>query len=163
MAKIVTFGEIMMRLATPGHLRFAQTPSLEVTFGGGESNVAASLARFGHDAAFVTRLPKNDWGDRATATLRGLGVDVSRIVTGDGRMGVYFLESGAGPRASRGDLRPGRQCDQPDSGGRGRLGPGVRGRGLVSLDGHHARAGRGGRRRRRCARPARRPRPPAPR
>ena len=97
---IVTFGEIMMRLATPGHLRFAQTPQLDVTFGGGESNVAASLAQFGHDARFVTRLPKNEWGDRAVSTLRGLGVDTSHIARGGDRIGVYFLESGAGPRAS---------------------------------------------------------------
>ena len=101
MARVVTFGEIMMRLATPGHSRFAQAPSLDVTFGGGESNVAASLALCGVDAAFVTRLPTNDWGDRALAGLRGLGVDTRHVLRGDGRMGVYFLESGAGPRASR--------------------------------------------------------------
>ena len=100
MAKVVTFGEIMMRLATPAHLRFAQAPSLDVTFGGGESNVAASLALLGHEAEFVTRLPKNDWGDRAVATLRGLGVDTNHITRGGERIGVYFLESGAGPRAS---------------------------------------------------------------
>ena len=100
MAKIVTFGEIMMRLATPGHLRFAQTPSLDVTFGGGEANVAASLALFGHHAAFVTKLPADPWGDRAVATLRGLGVDTTHVVRGGGRIGVYFLETGAGPRAS---------------------------------------------------------------
>jgi 2-dehydro-3-deoxygluconokinase len=100
MAHVVTFGEIMMRLATPGRLRFAQAPHLEVTFGGGEANVAVSLARFGHDAAFVTRLPENEWGDRAVATLKGHGVSTSDIVRGDGRMGVYFLETGAGPRAS---------------------------------------------------------------
>ena len=101
MAKIVTFGEIMMRLATPGHTRFSQTDALEVTFGGGEANVAVALARFGHDARFVTALPDNDWGDRALATLRGQGVDTKHVRRGGGRMGVYFLESGAGPRASR--------------------------------------------------------------
>ncbi len=101
MPTVVTFGEIMMRLATPGHNRFAQASHLEVTFGGGEANVAAALALSGIDAAFVTRLPQNDWGDRAIATLRGQGVDTSRIIRGDGRMGVYFLEHGAGPRASR--------------------------------------------------------------
>ena len=101
MPTIVTFGEIMMRLATPGHQRFAQAGHFEITFGGGESNVAASLAAFGHDARFVTRLPDNDLGHRAAATLRGLGVDTRHVVVGDGRMGVYFLETGAGPRASR--------------------------------------------------------------
>lgn len=101
MATVVTFGEIMMRLATPGHSRFAQASELEITFGGGEANVAVSLALSGVDAAFVTALPKNDWGDRAIATLRGHGVGTSSIVRSDGRMGVYFLESGAGPRASR--------------------------------------------------------------
>ena len=101
MAHVVTFGEIMMRLATPGRLRFAQASELEVTFGGGESNVAASLALLGVPSAFVTALPANDWGDRALAGLRGLGVDVSHVRRGPGRMGVYFLESGAGPRASR--------------------------------------------------------------
>ena len=101
MPTVVTFGEIMMRLATPGHARFSQTPSLDVTFGGGESNVAASLALCGVDAAFVTKLPNNDWGDRALNGLRGLGVDTRHVLRGDGRMGVYFLESGAGPRASR--------------------------------------------------------------
>lgn len=101
MATVVTFGEIMMRLATPGHLRFAQASGLEVTFGGGEANVATSLALCGVEAAFVTKLPTNDWGDRAIATLRGVGVDTGQIQRGKGRMGVYFLESGAGPRASR--------------------------------------------------------------
>lgn len=101
MADVVTFGEIMMRLATPGHLRFAQAPVLEVTFGGGESNVAASLALLGVPSAFVTALPSNDWGDRALAGLRGLGVNCSHVRRGPGRMGVYFLEGGAGPRASR--------------------------------------------------------------
>ena len=100
MATIVTFGEIMMRLATPGHLRFAQTPHLQVTFGGGEANVAASLALFGHRATFITRLPDNDWGDRAITMLRGLRVDTTQIARGGDRIGVYFLESGAGPRAS---------------------------------------------------------------
>lgn len=101
MATVVTFGEIMMRLATPGHTRFAQAPHLEVTFGGGEANVATALALFGVPAAFVTALPSNDWGDRALTTLRGFGVDVAHVRRGAGRMGVYFLESGAGPRASR--------------------------------------------------------------
>ena len=101
MATVVTFGEIMMRLATPGHQRFSQADHLELTFGGGEANVAVSLARFGHDARYVTALPEDDWGDRAIAALRGQGVDTRFVRRGGGRMGVYFLESGAGPRASR--------------------------------------------------------------
>ena len=100
MPRVITFGEIMMRLATPGHLRFEQASHLEVTFGGGEANVAVALSRFGHDAALVTRLPKNAWGDRCVSTLLGQGVDCSNILRGGDRIGVYFLESGAGPRAS---------------------------------------------------------------
>ncbi len=101
MPTVVTFGEIMMRLSSPGHMRFVQAPHLEITFGGGEANVATSLALCGVDAGFVSRLPINDWGDRTIASLRGHGVDTSKIVRADERMGVYFVESGAGPRASR--------------------------------------------------------------
>jgi len=100
MSKIVTFGEIMLRLATPGHLRFAQSPVLEQTFGGGEANVAVSLSQFGHQTAFVTRLPKNDIAENAVRQLRGFGVDTSVIVRGGERIGIYFLESGASQRAS---------------------------------------------------------------
>ena len=98
--RIVTFGEVMLRLATPGHLRFNQTKQLEMTFGGGEANVAVSLAQWGHDAAFVTRLPKNDIAEACIQELRGLGVDTRAIVRGGERMGIYFLESGASQRAS---------------------------------------------------------------
>jgi 2-dehydro-3-deoxygluconokinase len=98
--KVVTFGEIMLRLATPGFLRLNQTPVLEMTFGGGEANVAVSLALFGQPAAFVTRLPKNDVAETAIQRLRGLGVDTSPIVRGGERIGIYFLESGASQRAS---------------------------------------------------------------
>jgi 2-dehydro-3-deoxygluconokinase len=101
MATVVTFGEIMMRLATPGFTRFSQAAHLELTYGGGEANVAVSLANFGLDAAFVTRLPKNDMADRAIAELRGIGVDTSHIVRGGERIGIYFLESGASQRASK--------------------------------------------------------------
>ncbi len=83
MARVVTFGEIMMRLATPGFTRFSQATHLELTFGGGEANVAVSLANFGMDAAFVTRLPKNDMADRAIAELRGIGVDEIMRTTAD--------------------------------------------------------------------------------
>src|SRR2546428_12890560 len=99
MAEIVTFGELMMRLATPGFLRFAQTPHLELTYGGGEANVAVSLANYGRSAEFVTRLPKNDMAQRAINELRGLGVGVDRIVGGGGRVGVFFFGRGASPRA----------------------------------------------------------------
>jgi len=98
--KTITFGEVMMRLATPGHLRFNQSPVLEVTFGGGEANVAVSLALFGDEAAFVTRLPKNDIAETCIQKLRGLGVETGKIVRGGERIGIYFLESGASQRAS---------------------------------------------------------------
>src|SRR5438067_6531567 len=101
MAEIVTFGELMMRLATPGFLRFAQAPYLELTYGGGEANVAVSLTNYGKSAEFVTRLPKNDMAERAIAELRGLGVGTQHIVRGGERIGIYFLESGASQRASK--------------------------------------------------------------
>lgn len=97
---VVTFGEIMMRLATPQRLRFSQAKELELTYGGGEANVAVSLAQFGVGARFVTRLPKNPFGDGAVAQLRGLGVDVSHIARGGDRIGIYFLETGASQRPS---------------------------------------------------------------
>lgn len=100
MPKAVTFGEVMMRLATPGHLRFQQTNTLEMTFGGGEANVAVSLSQFGIPAAFVTRLPKNDLAQTCINQLRGLGVDTQHILRGGERIGIYFLESGASQRAS---------------------------------------------------------------
>jgi 2-dehydro-3-deoxygluconokinase len=98
--KAVTFGEVMLRLATPGALRLNQTPVLEMTFGGGEANVAVSLALFGDEAAFVTRLPKNDVAEACMQKLRGLGVDPRSILRGGGRIGIYFLETGASQRAS---------------------------------------------------------------
>lgn len=99
--KIVTFGEIMLRLAPPGYLRFGQTDLLSATFGGGEANVAVSLANYGMDATFVTRLPKNDLGQSAIMSLRKMGVDTSQIVFGGDRIGIYFLETGAVSRASK--------------------------------------------------------------
>jgi 2-dehydro-3-deoxygluconokinase len=98
--KIVTFGEIMMRLATPDRLRFSQSQQLELTYGGGEANVAVSLCNFGLDTAFVTKLPKNPFGDGAIQQLRGLGVDTTQIARGGERIGIYFLETGASQRAS---------------------------------------------------------------
>jgi len=98
--KVVTFGEVMLRLATPAHLRLNQASVLEMTFGGGEANVAASLALFGEEATFITRLPKNDVAEACIQRLRGLGVDTREIVRGGERIGIYFLESGASQRAS---------------------------------------------------------------
>ena len=101
MGKIVTFGEIMLRLKSPGYERFFQSPSLEATFGGGEANVAVSLANFGMDASFVTVLPANAIGDACLRDLRGFGVDTKDILRKDGRMGIYFLETGAVQRPSK--------------------------------------------------------------
>lgn len=99
--KILTFGEVMLRLATPGYERFEQTNCLNATFGGGEANVAVSLANYGLDAKFITRLPKNDIARACVNEMRGLGVDTSGIVYGGDRMGIYFLEAGAVTRASK--------------------------------------------------------------
>ena len=99
--KVVTFGEIMLRLATPGYLRFAQATEFEATFGGGEANVAVSLANYGIPASFVSSLPKNDLGDAAIASLKSLDVDTSLITRGGDRIGVYYLEAGAVSRGSK--------------------------------------------------------------
>ena len=100
MARIVTLGEIMLRLKSPALERFFQSPSLEATFGGGEANVAVSLANYGMDAAFVTALPNNAIGEACLRDVRSFGVDVSNIKMMDGRMGIYFLETGSAMRAS---------------------------------------------------------------
>lgn len=99
--KIVTFGEIMLRLATPGYLRFIQATAFEATYGGGEANVAVSLANYGFSAEFVTRLPANDIGKAALATLRKYNVGTDHIVLGGDRLGIYFLETGAVSRGSK--------------------------------------------------------------
>jgi len=99
--KFLTFGEIMLRLKAPGNERFFQSPSMEATFGGGEANVAVSLANFGMDAGFMTVLPKNILGDECIKELRRFGVDVSEIKRGNGRMGIYFLEAGANQLPSK--------------------------------------------------------------
>lgn len=101
MAKVVTFGEIMLRLKSPAYERFFQSPVLEATFGGGEANVSVSLANYGMDTRFVTVLPKNDIGEACVRELRGFGVDTSCIVRKDGRMGIYYLETGAVQRPSK--------------------------------------------------------------
>lgn len=99
--KILTFGEIMLRLKSPGQECLFQSPMLEATFGGGEANVSVSLANYGMDAGFLTVLPENAVADACKAELRRFNVDVSRIVTGEGRVGIYFLEGGANQRASK--------------------------------------------------------------
>jgi 2-dehydro-3-deoxygluconokinase len=100
--RVVTFGEIMLRLAPPGFERFLQTPQFTATFGGGEANVAVALAALGSPAAFVTVLPdKHPVADAAIAELRRAGVDTSHIVRGKGRMGIYYLEAGANQRPSK--------------------------------------------------------------
>ena len=99
--KYLTFGEIMLRLKAPGVERFFQSPMLEATFGGGEANVAISLANFGMDVAYLTVLPRNVLGDECIKELRRFNVDVSRIQRGKGRMGIYFLEGGANQLPSK--------------------------------------------------------------
>ncbi|MCK5844184.1 MAG: sugar kinase [Victivallales bacterium] len=101
MSRVVTFGEIMLRLKSPGHERLLQSAAFEATFGGGEANVAVSLANYGMDAAFATVLPDNDIAAACVHELRGFGVDTSKIVKGAGRMGIYFLETGANQRPSK--------------------------------------------------------------
>jgi 2-dehydro-3-deoxygluconokinase len=99
--KVVTFGEIMLRLATPDYLRFSQSNQFTATFGGGEANVAVSLANYGIPVDFVTRLPKNDIGRTCKMDLQKYGVGVDQIVYGGERLGIYFLETGAVSRGSK--------------------------------------------------------------
>ncbi|MFN8428914.1 MAG: sugar kinase [Spirosomataceae bacterium] len=101
MKKVVTFGEIMLRLSPPGFLRFSQANSFDVVYGGGESNVAVSLANYGVPTSFVTRLPKNDIGECALMEMRKRNVGTSDIVFGGDRLGIYFLETGAVSRGSK--------------------------------------------------------------
>lgn len=117
MKKVVTFGEIMLRLATPGYQRFMQSANLNASFGGGEANVAVSLSNYGIPADFVTRLPQNDIAEWCISELRKYNVGVDDIIRGGDRMGIYFLETGAVARASKvvydrsgssiADIRPG--------------------------------------------------------
>jgi len=99
--KIVTFGEIMLRLAPPGFERYLQSPVFVATWGGGEANVAVSVAGFGLPAAYVTVVPANPIADAMIAELRRFGVDTSKIIRGKGRMGIYFVEPGANQRPSK--------------------------------------------------------------
>lgn len=99
--RVVTFGEVMLRLKPPSYERLLQSPVLEATFGGGEANVAASLANFGVPVDFVTALPPNAIGDACCAFLRGFGIGTSHVVRTGDRMGLYFLETGSNQRPSR--------------------------------------------------------------
>lgn len=101
MATVVTFGEIMMRLTAPGQQRFAQATNLGITYGGGEANTAAALAQMGVSAAHVTVFPDNDLGRAAAAFFQKTGIDTSAVSYGKGRLGLYFMETGAGIRPSR--------------------------------------------------------------
>ena len=98
--KVVTFGELMLRLAPNGYYRFFQNDQMQATFGGGEANVAVSLANYGVDVAYVTKLPKHAIGQAAVDSLRCCGVNTSKIVRGGDRVGIYFLEKGASQRGS---------------------------------------------------------------
>ena len=99
--RVVTFGEILLRLAAPGYTKLLQKDSLEATFCGGEANAAVSLANFGMDSVFVTKLPDSDIGRAAANTMRYFGVDTSKVIFGNGRMGLYYLEKGASQRPSK--------------------------------------------------------------
>ena len=101
MSKIVCFGELMLRLNPEGYLRFEQANRFEASFGGGEANVAVSLAHFGMDAGFVSKFPAHSIGDMAVRSLRAEAVNVDNIVRGGERMGIYYLEKGASQRASK--------------------------------------------------------------
>ena len=98
--KVITFGELMLRLAPEGYLRFLQADSFEATFGGGEANVSVSLANYGAESVFVSKLPKHAIGQMAVNSLRKYGVDTSKITRGGDRVGIYFLEKGASQRGS---------------------------------------------------------------
>lgn len=101
MAKIITFGEIMMRLNPAAYLRFVQAEHFEASYAGGEANVAVSLANYGHSAGFVTKLPDTDIGQCAVNALRRYGVGTDQIVRGGPRLGIYFVEKGASQRGSK--------------------------------------------------------------
>ena len=100
MKRVITLGEVMLRLKSPGHERFFQSPVLEATFGGGEANVAVGLARLGLNAAFVSAIPENPIGDACVAELRKHGVDTALLARQGDRLGIYFLEAGANQRPS---------------------------------------------------------------
>ena len=99
--KIITFGELMLRLAPEGYLRFVQSDKFQATYGGAEANVAVSLANYGEDVAFVTKLPAHEIGQMAVNSLRKFGVDTTKIVRGGNRVGIYYCEKGASQRPSK--------------------------------------------------------------
>ncbi|MCR5728078.1 MAG: sugar kinase [Lachnospiraceae bacterium] len=101
MKRVVTFGEIMLRLAPEGYYRFVQAEKFGATFGGGEANVAVSLANFGMDAVFVSKVPKHEIGQACVNSLRRFGVDTDEIIRGGDRLGIYYLEKGASQRPSK--------------------------------------------------------------
>ena len=101
MSKVITFGEIMMRLNPPGYLRFLQTSTFEATYAGGEANVAVSLANYKNDVAFVSKVPEHEIGQNAVNALRHYGVDTSMMLRGGPRLGVYYCEKGASQRGSK--------------------------------------------------------------
>lgn len=101
MQKVITFGELMLRLAPENYLRFVQSDKYEATFGGAEANVAVSLANYGTDVAFVSKLPEHEIGQCAVNSLRKFGVDTSKIVRGGDRVGIYYCEKGASQRPSK--------------------------------------------------------------
>ena len=101
MKRVVTFGELMLRLAPNGYYRFFQNDQMQATFGGGEANVAVSLANYGLDSVYVTKLPKHAIGEAAVSSLRYFGVDTSKVVRGGDRVGIYYLEKGASQRPSK--------------------------------------------------------------
>jgi 2-dehydro-3-deoxygluconokinase len=137
MKRVVTFGEIMLRLSTPGFSRFVQAASFDATYGGGEANVAVSLAQFGVPAEHVTRFPDNDLGRAATALLRKYGVRTDHIAYGGDRLGIYFLEFGAISRPSKVVYDRAGSAFCAHRTGHDRLGNRARRRRLVPLDRHY--------------------------
>ena len=101
MAKVITMGEIMLRLSTPNNEKFIQADEFDINYGGGEANVAVSLANYGHDAEFVTAVPDNEIGECAVAALRKYNVGTKHIAKCGERLGIYFLESGSSMRPSK--------------------------------------------------------------
>jgi len=99
--RILTFGEIMLRLSTPGRRRFVQSSQFDVTYGGGEANVAAALAQYGFESYFLSKIPSNEIGQAAVNHLRRFGVSDQYIIRGGERLGIYFLETGASQRPSK--------------------------------------------------------------
>ena len=128
----------MLRLATSGYLRFNQAKQFEATFGGGEANVAVSLANYGIETEFVTRFPKNDIAQSCIKDLHSYGVGTKHCVYGGDRLGIYFLETGAVARPSKVVYDRAHSFYRYDREGNDRLGEGVRGSRLVPLDRHHS-------------------------